>query len=215
MGYYSEVILGSTVIISAVIGAVRFQRILKSYRPFIYLIWLSVLNEIVSFLSSKFYRTNAPNSNIYVLIEFYLILLLFHAWLPGKKKVHIWLAVSLTSVWIIDNLFIHSILEFNSAFIILAGFVTVYFSINQINILLFSETRNLFTNSKFLICLTFLIYFSYSATVEVFYLIKIDFSEWFYHNLFLVLVFVNLFANIMYALATLWIPTKQKFTLLY
>jgi hypothetical protein len=40
-------------------------------------------------------------------------------------------------------------------------------------------------------------------------------SNEFNNSLFLIIICVNLFVNLGYALAALWIPTKNKFTLPY
>jgi len=215
MNFYVQLILSFTVIIAAIIGVVRIKRIHHSYYPFICFLWLSVINELASVIFIRIYKTNAPNSNIYILLEFILLLWLFSTWSFRKKSQLIILLIILTLVWVADNLFIHSLFLFNSAFTVAASCVILYLSINEINHLLFSEAKNLLKNSRFIISMTFLIYFSYNATVEVFYIFKINFSDSFYHNLFLVLVFLNLFSNLMYAVATLWMPTKQKFTLPY
>jgi hypothetical protein len=197
------------------IGVVRFKRIHRSYYPFICFLWLAVINEIASLILIRIFKTNAPNSNIYILLEFILLIWLFSNWSFTKHSRLILILIILLLLWIVDNLIIHSLFEFNSVFTVVASFVILYLSINEINHVLFSDAKKLFRNSRFIISLTFLIYFSYNATVEVFYIFKINFSDSFYHNLFLVLVFLNLFANLMYAIATLWIPTKQKFSLPY
>lgn len=215
MNFYEQLTLSLTVAIAAIIGVVRIKRIHHSYYPFICFLWLSVINELVSVILILKYKTNAPNSNIYILLEFIILLWLFSKWSFRKKKQLIVILIIFILVWVVDNLLIHSLFQFNSAFTVLASCVILYLSINEINHLLFSEAKKLFGNARFIISLTFLIYFSYNATVEVFYIFKINFSDSFYHNLFLVLVFLNLFSNLMYAVATLWMPTKQKFSLPY
>lgn len=215
MNFYVQLFLSLTVAIAALIGVVRIKRIHRSYYPFIWFLWLAVVNEIASLVMIRIFKTNAPNSNIYILLEFILLIWLFSNWSFRKHSRLILILTTFSFLWIIDNLIIHSLFEFNSIFTVAASFVILYLSINEINHLLFSEAKHLTRNSRFIISLTFLIYFSYNATVEVFYIFKINFSDSFYHNLFLLLVFLNLFSNLMYAIATLWIPTKQKFSLPY
>jgi hypothetical protein len=59
-----------------------------------------------------------------------------------------------------------------------------------------------------------IIFFTYRAIIEVFYLMKLPFSNQFYLNVYVIMDFVNLFVNLIFALAVLWIQTKQKFILL-
>jgi hypothetical protein len=49
--------------------------------------------------------------------------------------------------------------------------------------------------------------------VETFYLFQLDFSNQFYHNIYIIMDSVNLFVNLIFALAVLWIPTRQKYIL--
>jgi hypothetical protein len=67
----------------------------------------------------------------------------------------------------------------------------------------------------FLIYLTFIVYYSYKTFIEVFYIFHINFSAYFYTSIVLFLLFINLVANLAYAIAVLCIPTKREFTLQY
>ena len=58
-----------------------------------------------------------------------------------------------------------------------------------------------------------IIFFTYRAIVEVFYWIRVPFSNSFYVHVYIIMVYVNLFVNLIFALAALWIPTRQKFIL--
>ncbi len=102
---------------------------------------------------------------------------------------------------------------FSSFFSIVSSFVLIFLAINQVNQLIIQEKRNLLKNSKFLICAGVLIFFTYKIMVESFYVMKLDQSTIFLSGIFNILVFVNLFVNLLFALATLWIPTRQRFTL--
>jgi uncharacterized membrane protein (DUF373 family) len=89
----------------------------------------------------------------------------------------------------------------------------VFLAINQVNRLIVEEKKNLLSNSKFLICTGAMIFYTYKIMVESFYIFKLDQSNDFLSNIYYILVFVNLFVNLLFALAILWIPTRQRFTL--
>jgi hypothetical protein len=99
-------------------------------------------------------------------------------------------------------------------FRIVSSFILIFLSIGQLNKLIVTAKKNLFYNAIFLICCGLIIYFSYKATIEVFFFIRLEASNQFYINIFAILVFVNLFVNLIFAWAVLWIPKKQKSTLL-
>lgn len=217
MDYFIISIISSfSIAIAAILGIIKYSSILKEYRPFIFLIWLGLLNEIVSLTFVFMKKSNSVNSNIYVFLEFFLILLLFYMWNSKRIK---WTYISLLlagfCIWIIDNLLLHSLSERNSLFRVYYSFVIVLLSINQINRLIVNNKKNIFKNAMFLIYLTFIVYYSYKTFIEVFYIFHINFSTYFYTSIVLFLLFINFVANLAYAIAVLCIPKKREFTLQY
>ncbi len=217
MNYFIISIISSfSIALAAILGIIRYPSILKEYRPFIFFIWLGLLNEIVSLIFVFMKKSNSINSNIYVFLEFFLILLLFYMWNSRRiKQVYISLLLTGFCVWIIDNFLLHSLLERNSLFRVYYSFVIVLLSINQINRLIVDNKKNIFRNAMFLIYLTFIVYYSYKTFIEVFYIFHIKFSIYFYTSIVLFLLFINFVANLAYAIAVLCIPKKREFTLPY
>jgi hypothetical protein len=119
----------------------------------------------------------------------------------------------LIAVWISESS-INGINSFNSTFHVLYSFCLVFLGINQVNELIVKEKSLLLRNAKFLICCGVIIFYTYCVLVNSFYVFKLPQSDTFMANIYYILVFVNLFVNLLYALATLWIPTRQRFTLL-
>ncbi len=218
MGYYfTKVVGGYSVLLAVLISIVKFNKILKDYRPFVYFLVFAFLNEILSQYLSKVIGSNSINSNIYILIEFLLLLSLFKNWgyHTRKNAFYITIGVVVAVVWILDNLIFHPLTKFNSTYRIVYSFVLIFLSIDEINFIIVSERKNVIKNARFLICSAFIFYFSYKALLETFFLIEAPFSIDFYRSLLVILTFINLLANLIYTLAALWIPTKQKFLLPY
>ena len=216
IGYYGAVIFGYSIIFAAAFGLIRFKKIMNSYQPFIFIIWLGLLNLTLSVILNETIRNNAVNSNIYVLLESLLYLWLFKNWRTfSRKSTFIYsLVCFLVFVWIYDNLIRNQLTSTNSLFRIVVSFVLIFLSIGQVNKLIANIKKNLLYNSSFLICCGIIIYFSYKATVEVFYLIHLEASTRFYINISTIMVLVNCFVNLLFAWAVLWIPKKQKSILL-
>ncbi|NCI51638.1 hypothetical protein GWC95_17040 [Sediminibacterium roseum] len=215
LNYYWILAFSYSIVFATVIGLVRYKKVLKSYRLFIVFACLGLLSEIVSTIMVEIKHNNAINANIYVLVEANLLVLLFYDWRSYNKRMLVFLHILLTTVWIGENLVFGSITYNNSFFRIFYALTIVILSIDQINVTMMHERKNLAKNAKFIICSLFVLYFAYKAIYEVFYFVRMPMSDRFYDSLFLILVYVNLFVNLGYALAALWIPTKQKFTLPY
>jgi len=214
--YYVAVILGYSIAIAAAIGLICFKKIRPAYQPFIFLICLSLFNHTLSFFMVEYVGSNTINANIYVLFDSLLYLWLFKNWGVFRRRVYLFngFMIFLVAVWVIDNLFWHTLSITNSFFRIIYSFILIFLSIEQLNILISSAKKNLLINTCFLVCCGIIIYYPYKATIEVFFLIRLKASSHFYASIFSILVYVNLFVNLIFAWATLWIPKKLKFTLL-
>ncbi len=214
--FYLSLISSFSIALAAGIGLVRFTTIPKTYRPFILICILALVNELVSIVMIySVFASNALNANIYVLAEGCLFVWQFRQWGSlRKKKWHIYLLIgSMVLIWVYENFFWSHITSINSLFRVYYSFCLIFLSVGQVNRLIVEAHGNLLKNARFLICMGVLIFYSYKAIMEVFYLLKIQFSDNFYSNIDFILLLVNLFVNLIYAVAVLWIPKKQKFML--
>jgi hypothetical protein len=204
-----------SLVIAVVIGLVRFHQLDKSYRPFIILCCLGIVNEIISTALIWSHHSNAWNNNLYILAESLLYVRLFYNWGEFKDSGQGYLALIffLVAVWITDNLITGSIFQFSSYFRIIYSFTLIFLSINEINRLLFSNRHSLLKNARFLICMGIVIFYTYKAIVETFYLFQLNFSNSFYNSVHLILEVVNLVVNFIFAFAVLCIPRRQNFIL--
>jgi hypothetical protein len=211
-----EIALNYSILIAAIIGIIRFKSIIRDYYPFIFIIWLGVFNETLSLVLIFTLGRNTVNSNIFVLLEYLLIVYQFYKWnnKKGLKK-YVILALLGLAVWSADNLVLNSITHNNSLFRAFYSFLVVFFSIDQVNKLVIYERGPLFKNPMFIICITFLLYYGFKAFVESYNLFHLGLSKTLLRDLWIILYFVNGIANLLYAIAVLWIPTKVKFILPY
>lgn len=213
------VVVGSySIAIAVVIAIVRFRKIHRNFHAFVFILFAAMLNEIASYLLIQVFKTgNAVSNNIFGLGEAMLWMFQFRRWNGFKAAKWTFTAVllALTGVWIFENLVLGKISSFSSAYSIFYAFILVFLSINQVNRLIVEENRNLFTNSIFLICSGVIIFNTYRIFVESFYVFEMEHNSAFLMNVFIILAFVNLFVNLLFALATLWIPTRQRFSLPY
>ncbi len=217
MNYALGEIFSYSIAIGAIIGLVRIKKIDQVYFPFIILLWAGLLNEIIGTICINEFNSNAINSNIYVLIESFLLLWLFKKWglFRTNKKLLISLYVLFASTWVAVNFIIFSIqTSFSSHFNILYSLITVLMSIQIINRLFLEEKGRLVKNSKFLISIGFIVYYTCNILVEIFYVYGLDASDNFGIEVYRIMIYINLVVNLIFALAVLWIPRKREFTLL-
>jgi hypothetical protein len=212
MNYYVIAIFAFSIIIPAVLGFWKFSGTNQDYHPFFFFIWFGLLNEIISTVVNFSGSSNAINSNIYVLIESFLILWLFRRWKLFKNYNIFYALVFLyLAAWVAENLFISRITFFNSYFRILYSFGTVLMSIQVVNQLIVRQQKSMTTNATFIISIGFIIYYTYKILVEVFWVYGLNKNSEFRENVYNILHFINLFCNLIYALAIVWIPRKKEF----
>ena len=217
MSFEVIVILSFSVLIAAGISFAKFSKIRSVYYPFIYVIWLASLNEIISYMMVRNGMYNIINSNIYCLLESLLLLWFFKN--IGNFQFNKWmyhlLASGFVISWILDNFIFHSLTrDYSSWFIIVYSFPVVILGINAINRLLIKE-RELLRNPTFLICIGLIVFFTYRIVVEVFWVYGLQSSGSFANKVYNILSIINLLCNLIYALAILWMQKKQAFTLQY
>lgn len=209
-------ILSYAVGIAAILGLVYSRRIDRAFFPFIFFLWAGFLNEIISTICISVYRTNAINSNIYVLLSSLLVLWQFKGW--GLFKRNNWVFPSLVFLfigcWIIDSFFIGRINRFNPYYRIFYSFTIVLMSIQMINRLFSTQKKQLIRNSIFLICICFIVFFTYKALIEIFWVYGLNSTRDFRVEVYRIMTYINLTVNLIYAIAILWMPRKQESLLL-
>lgn len=215
MGLPLEMILSLSILIAGIISAFRFKQINKVYHPFIYCIWLACLNEIVSFFLLKEQFHNTANNNIYVLMEAIFISWFFFR-LKLFKNIPTLFYCLLTAyfiVWAMEVFILSSITQVAVYFRVFYSFLLALMSVHHINTLITTSKGALFKNATFLLCVGFVIYFMYKVFIEAFFIYGLKSSIQFQITLFSILTYINLFSNLLYALAVLWMPKRQAFTL--
>lgn len=215
MSFYWVWFFSYSISIAALLGIVRRQRILPADRPFLYYVWVAVTNEIISLVVIKVFHANSVNGNCYVLAEALLLTWWFRNQGAFRRNPRLYLPVmaGLGVVWIADNLLWHRLDQENSLFRILYSFVLIFLAIDRINRFIIQERENLLRNGRFLVCIGVILYYPYRAAIEVFFFLQLRGSNSFYSHIFMILVWVNLIVNLLYALAIVWMPTRQKFIL--
>jgi hypothetical protein len=214
MNYWLFTALYFSIIIPVIIGCIRIKRIDATYYPFLLCLAFGAVHEIASFILIQNQLSNTLIYNIYTLIEALLLTIQFKLWDKyGSRRLYVPLLALFLAVWTIENFWLRGISAyFNSYFIILYSFILVLLSISRVNVIL-TQVQHFSKNAVFLICCGLIIYFTYSAVIEIFWLYGFDEDQEFSARIYDILAFINLLVNLIFAFAILWIPRKQKFLL--
>ena len=205
----------SSILIAGILGIIRYKKIRAEYYPFIYLLWIGCVNETISYFLAINRSNSIINGIIYGLCESLFLLWFFkNLGIFSRRRVLFYVFLFLfISIWIFESFFNESFgSKFNSYFGVAYSLSVVLLSIHAINGLLFKE-REILKNPAFLICLGFVVFFTYKVVVEMFWIYGLRESRSFRMNVYSILVYINLICNLIYALAILWMRKKQAFTL--
>ncbi len=217
--YYTNMFCSLSICIAAIIAWRRFRNIHRAFRPFIYCIWTATANEIIGYSLVPIIHNNLPTGNVYVLVESFLIIWQFKKWglFARYKKIFPVLLIFLGLAWITENLVFSSINALSSYYRIIYSFIIVLLSISLLNRHIMRQKTMLLKEPVTLICLGFIIFFTYKVLMEAFYVYgaKADQNHTFAIKLYFIFSYINLFCNLIYALAVLWMPAKLRFSLPY
>lgn len=216
MNYQLVVIFSSSILIGTLIGWLRFKKIEPAYLPFILCLTVASLNEIYSFVITQQGYSTAYNNNVYILCEAMLLTWQFKNWglFRSSKVTYYLLMVMIPLAWVSENIFMNKFSGIGFYFRIGYSLLIVLMSIHINTDLLVSSRRNLLTNPVLLICSAFIIYFIYKILFETFWLYGVNAGRQFRINVYVVLTWINLFTNLIYAAALLWIPRKPLYIVL-
>lgn len=210
-----SIFLNLSLVFAAIAGWVRLQPAIPFYFPFLLFAWTGLLNECLSIFLIYSHHSNAINSNLYVLGEYFLLLYQFYTWRSCSRNRLFVLTCLGCGIWLADNFCINSLTDNNSLFRFFSSFVIVLFSIDRMNQQIVRRKYRLLKDPIFLICAGLQLYYGCKIFMEVANLFQLPFSALFYEYLWMTLSIINCIANIVYAIAIVCIPKRQEFMLPY
>jgi hypothetical protein len=206
-------LLSMTVLFPFISGLVRVRTTSRLYRPFLLLIALGVLTEIISRIVINYFRTNYVVINVFSLTECLLIIAQFYYWRyhSRTRRWYPYFGILCIGIWIWENLLFRDVFnEIGTIFRVSEAFILVILSINEINYLLINDNKNLLKNARFLICAGFLVYFLYQILLEGSIYISSQQKSPITNQIILVSSYINAFVNIIYGIAVWYIPKRTS-----
>ena len=216
MNYYWMNVLACTIFIPALVGLIRLRKINVMYYPFILLLWIGGVNEVISYFTAKYFQNTAPNTNIYGLLETLLILWQFKRWegFGRLPKLFPLLVLFVSALWVVENFITDSFYNFNSYFTVSSAVIIVFASIIMVNKILINERKGLLKNPIFIICICFIVSYAYGGIIEILWDYGVQVNDALSINIYNILIFINLFVYIVYSYAILCMRKKLRFTML-
>lgn len=216
MNFEINAVLSLSVGIGAVIGWIRLRKADPVFFPFILLLTAGFFTETVSIILMKKGYSNVLLYNIFSLSEAVIIVWQFKKWKFLGKKIMLYYLIQVLFLvsWVTEFILRGGFSQFFSYFIVGYSTIIVYMAIGIINDVIFKEPTPLLLNPLFLICMGLIIYFTYMALIEIFWIYGLNRSSAFRISVYNIFAFINLFTNLLFAFATLWIPMKRQYILL-
>ena len=200
---------------AVVFAIIRFKKINSDYYPFIFILWLALVTEIVSKVLRLYEIPNFLSTNIYSISEGLLYLFFFKNLGILNRSIYLGLSVSLIIFWLVENVFIIGSFgdNYTSYFFIICDFLLVLLAINALNNT-FLEEKTTLKSPVFWICIGMIIYFTYVVLIEIFWLYGIKGNlNYFSESVYKIHSLVNILCNLIYAVAVLWMKKKKTFML--
>ena len=204
-----------SIFIGGIIGIARFNKINKNFYPFLFLVWIACVNELVSYILIRTHHTTIFNSDLYVLTESLLLILLFRNFQLFKHSGYLFygLIAFLVIFWLTEEFFIAGPNAINVYFRVSYSFIIVLLSITMINKIIAENKKKIFLNPLFILCAGFIIFFTYKVLVYSFWIYALNSGHKLLLDMFTIMIYINLLTNLIYAIAVLWMPKKLAFTL--
>lgn len=212
MNYYLYLSLNLAIYIAGIIALIRFKKIESIYYPVIICFWIAAINETLNIVLILNRETTTLNNNVYVLIESILLTVFFaKAGLFRHQKMVYYFTGLFLLVYVIENFIAGEISRNSTYFRIIYSFIIVLMSISLVNRLIFSTNRSLWKHASFILCLGFIVYFTYKVLMQSFVLYGIEKQSLFLLNIYLIMIYINLGTNLLYAYSVLWMHKRTRF----
>lgn len=205
------VLFSFSILIAAIAGLLKIKTTDGSFYPFILCLCIASINEIISMVMSRMGHSTNINNNIYVLAEACLLTWQFKNWeaFQWHKRSFSLVILLVCILWGLEYNTVFKLQHIGQGFRVIYSFLLVLLSIYLNSKLIFSYQGKIFVNPVFLICTGFIIYFTFKILVEVLWMYGLTVSKEFSAALFVIIIWVNFFVNIIYFIAIICIPKKK------
>jgi hypothetical protein len=211
MSFWFIRVINYSIFISVIISVFRIKIVDKKYYPFIFYLWLWFSNEVISDIFIYYFKTNALNNNLYLLLFPLILIYQFRVWNAFSLNIYYLIQGLLIITWVIENLFYSILWSFNSYASLFSYFLIVFISIKYLAKKVLAANRVDYNLVIFLLCFGFVFKYIAGILIEVFWIYGLKSSDVFLLSVYRLNTFVNLVVNILFAVCVLLIPPKREY----
>lgn len=212
MSFLFTTICSFTGIIPLIIGIKKYKFLCNQEPIFFTYLIIAFVVEVLGhyFIWTRHINLSNYLINFFVLYEGIVMPILLFQWgaiQKGKTYVFIFLFVS---IWVADNIILHSIKDVNGLSIVI---YSLFIAVSSINLLLHyrnSKISTYFKQPLTILAIGLNLNYSYRAVFESLYTFKINLSNEFYLNAFYILVLLNVILNCSFTFAILQMQRKKR-----
>jgi hypothetical protein len=196
------------------IAIIKHKSIGRKYFLLVILLVIGGINDAASYVIINAKASNTFNDNIYQLIEFIFLVLLFKRW-PSERcnRFHLIILITGIAAWIIDNCIVHTPLDNTSVYRLICAILVVFVCVDQVNFVLLNRHTSIIT-SDMLICGGLILYHLFAAFIESFPLFAVQMQRPFYMWLWFIHCLISILTNLLISIAFLCHRSKPNYTIL-
>jgi hypothetical protein len=202
------------ILLPAAVAAIKFANIPRTFKPLVYLLWVGTATELVAIISASVLHNNLYVYNVYMLIDFFMMVWLFFRW-GGLRKMaktmKYWVGSLYILLWVFDNCILNNLGQENIIFRMVYSISLVLLGIDQLSRIFVKNNGFLGRNPYLYICLAIIFYYTYSTFIPLLTnssLFGPGPALWQYTML--IYVVVNVATNILYTISLLWMHKRAK-----
>lgn len=199
-------------------GMLRYRKADTRYRPFLWYVFISLLNELAVGLVNLYYgykpvSFQIADMQLFNLFECIILLIQFYCWgrLQKPRNIYMVIMALLILLWISESFIFQGFTSFKNIFLLTYSFVLALLSVSTINDTVVNAHVPINRNAVFIICSGLIILFIYTIIVFTFLLAGIK-DKLFLKNIFSIFTYINIVVNVIYTAGILYVPLKAKHT---
>jgi len=213
-----SLIVGISSWVPAIAGIYSYKSINQKYKPFVYLLIIyagfETTGQILIWLKKG--QLNSAVMNLFVLIDFIFLYLLFNYWREKSNNfTDLVICISLIVIWIIDNILIHKIYYTNSSFRIIYSIILVIKSIDVINNQISKLNFQITKDPIFIATIFLLVQFAFKTFYETPFAFSLQVSDKIYLYSFIIHLTINFIGYTMFTKAILCMKKSIRLTSSY
>ena len=210
MSYQLVLLCSFSILIPAIAALIRIKNTSNTFLPFFILLWIGTINEVLSMIAAYARSNTTASTNFYILFEAMLLLWQFYNWSLTKRKTFYFAIAGVFLVLWLGEYYLLPANAFLYWFWVSYAFTILMLAQHRMTFFILNK-KDLYSNAAFWIIGCMILYFFLTILIQSIWHFGLHLNAGFRNNIFYIMVGTNVFINLLYAIAILWIPRKPKY----